>query len=133
MKMSAGLLTVFKQWGTVFLEMSVYLTMSSSAHLNTLVLTTFSFSFLKRYSDFRGMTSDCTKSDKVSLMDACHCFGFVFLQEIRGIWRDYIFHLIWVRLGIAQEEQGNSAGERDVWTTLFSLLPLQKMEGVKYA
>ncbi len=40
----------------------------------------------------------------------------------RTCWRDYISHLAWECLGIPPEELESVAGERDVWTTLLSLL-----------
>lgn len=37
---------------------------------------------------------------------------------------DYKSHLAWEDPGISQEELENVAGERDIWVTLLSLLPL---------
>ncbi len=41
----------------------------------------------------------------------------------RSRWTDYISHLSWERVGIPPEDLESVAGERDVWTTLLSLLP----------
>ncbi len=43
--------------------------------------------------------------------------------RLRTCWRDYISHLAWKCFGIPPQDQENIAGERDVWNTLFSLLP----------
>jgi len=39
----------------------------------------------------------------------------------RTLWRDYISHLAWERLGIPQEELRSVAGERDVLLDLLVL------------
>ncbi len=47
----------------------------------------------------------------------------------RKLRRDYIFHLFWECLGIAQEELVKVAQEKGMWVTLLSLLKPQPMDG----
>ncbi|TWW62757.1 hypothetical protein D4764_04G0014040 [Takifugu flavidus] len=41
----------------------------------------------------------------------------------RTRWRDYVFQLVWERLGIPLDELEEVAGEREVWASLLRLLP----------
>ncbi|KAK3544083.1 hypothetical protein QTP86_001214 [Hemibagrus guttatus] len=47
----------------------------------------------------------------------------------RTRWRDYVSRLAWERLGVPPEELEEVSGEREVWASLFRLLPLRPGSG----